>query len=99
MTLTIKRNHDGDPVCADCGHYFGIDAKAMEVDGELVCWDCLKKWAKDDFSSFMDYFASDEHEILYEHGIEKLAEEDEQEKREAVEAWMQEVMRMWEDLQ
>ena len=41
--LTIKRNHDGDPVCADCGHYFGIGAKAMEVDGELVCWDCLKK--------------------------------------------------------
>lgn len=47
MTLTIKRNHDGDPVCADCGHYFGIGAKAMEVDGELVCWDCLKKWAED----------------------------------------------------
>ena len=30
MTLTIKRNHDGDPVCADCGHYFGIGVKAME---------------------------------------------------------------------
>lgn len=98
MTLTIKRNHDGDPVCADCGHYFGIGAKAMEVDGELVCWDCLKKWAADDFSSFMDYVAADEHEILYEHGIEKLAEEDEQEKREAVESWMREVMRMREDM-
>lgn len=98
MTLTIKRNHDGDPVCADCGHYFGIGVKAMEVDGELVCWDCLKKWAEDDFSSFMDYFASDEHEIVHEHDIEKLAEEDEQEKREAVEAWMQEVMRMREDM-
>lgn len=55
MTLTIKRNHDGDPVCADCGHYFGIGVKAMEVD--------------------------------------------EQEKRESVEAWMKEVMRMREDLQ
>lgn len=99
MTLTIKRNHDGDPVCADCGHYFGIGVKAMEVDGELVCWDCLKKWAEDDFSSFMDYVAADEHEILYEHDIEKLAEEDEQEKREAVESWMREVMRMREDLQ
>ena len=62
--MTIKRNHDGEPVCSDCGHYFGIGAKAMEVDGELVCWDCLKKWAEDDFSSFMDYFAADEHEIL-----------------------------------
>ncbi len=99
MTLTIKRNHDGDPVCADCGHYFGIGVKAMEVDGELVCWDCLKKWAEDDFSSFMDYVAADEHEILYEHDIEKLAEEDEQEKREAVESWMREVMRMREDMQ
>lgn len=98
MTLTIKRNHDGDPVCADCGHYFGIGAKAMEVDGELVCWDCLKKWAADDFSSFMDYIAADEHEILYEHDIEKLAEEDEQEKREAVEFWMREVMRMRGDM-
>lgn len=97
--LTIKRNHDGDPVCADCGHYFGIGAKAMEVDGELVCWDCLKKWAEDDFSLFMDYVAADEHEILYEHDIEKLAEEDEQEKREAVESWMREVMRMREDMQ
>ena len=96
--LTIKRNHDGDPVCADCGHYFGIGAKAMEVDGELVCWDCLKKWAEDDFSSFMDYIAADEHEILYEHDIEKLAEEDEHEKREAVEFWMREVMRMRGDM-
>ena len=99
MTLTIKQNHDGDPVCADCGHYFGIGAKAMEVDGELVCWDCLKKWAADDFSSFMDYIAADEHEILYEHDIEKLAEEDEQEKREAVESWMREVMRMRGDME
>lgn len=98
MTLTIKRNQDGDPVCADCGHYFGVDAKAMEVDGELVCWDCLKKWAEDDFSSFMDYIAADEHEILYEHDIEKLAEEDEHEKREAVESWMREVMRMRGDM-
>ena len=47
----------------------------------------------------MDYVAADEHEILYEHDIEKLAEEDEQEKREAVESWMREVMRMREDMQ
>lgn len=97
--MTIKRNHDGDPVCADCGHYFGIGAKAMEVDGELVCWDCLKKWAEDDFSSFMDYVAEDEHEILYEQDIEQLAEEDEREKREAFEDWMQEVMSMRGDME
>ena len=97
--MTIKRNHDGDPVCADCGHYFGIGAKAMEVDGKLVCWDCLKKWAEDDFSSFMEYFVEGDHEILYEQDIEKLAEEDEQEKREAMEYWIQELMRTREDME
>ena len=48
--MTIKRNHDGDPVCADCGHYFGIDAKAMEEVGELVRWECLKKWTEYNFT-------------------------------------------------
>ena len=99
MKPYIKHDRWGDPVCSDCGHYFGIDAKAMEVDGELVCWDCLKKWAEDDFSSFMDYFAEDEHEILYEQDIEQLAEEDEQEKREAIEDWIQEVMSMRGDME
>ena len=99
MKPYIKHDRWGDPVCCDCEHYFGIGAKAMEVDGELVCWDCLKKWAEDDFTSFMDYVAEDEHEILYEQDIEQLAEEDEREKREAMEDWMKEVMSMRGDME
>ena len=49
-----KFNRDGEPICADCGHILDHTDRAMDVDGELVCWDCLKKWAEDDFSLFMD---------------------------------------------
>lgn len=92
MTLTIKRNHDGDTICADCGHYFWIGAKAMEVDGELVCWDCLKKWAEDDFSSFMDYMTQEKRRVLYDFEIEQLIDEDAEEERESEEEWMRETM-------
>ncbi len=75
--MTIKRNYDGEPVCADCGHYIDSHTEAMEVDGELVCWDCLKKWAADDFSGFMDFMTAQKRTILYGADIEQLAVEDE----------------------
>lgn len=73
--MTIKRNYDGDPVCADCGHCIDSHTEAMDVDGELVCWDCLRKWATDDFGGFMDYMTSAKRTILYGADIEGLAAE------------------------
>lgn len=70
-----KFNRDGEPICADCGHILDHTDRAMDVDGELVCWDCLKKWADDDFSLFMDYMTEERRTILYGADIEALAAE------------------------
>lgn len=74
--MTIKRNYDGDPVCSDCGHYIDSHTEAMEVDSELVCWDCLRKWAADDFSGFMDFMTAEKRTILYGADIEAIIAED-----------------------
>lgn len=94
MSISIKRDDRGEAVCADCEtHYFGDGDKAMVVDGELVCWNCLKKWAEDDFSGFMEYMTKEKRKILYDFDIEKLIEEDEVEEQEAIDAWFIETMR------
>ena len=74
--MTIKRNYDGEPVCADCGHCLDSHTEAMDVDGELVCWDCVRKWANDDFGGFMDYMTSAKRTILYSADIEEIIAED-----------------------
>ena len=70
-----KFTRDGEPICADCGHILDHTDRVMDVDGELVCWDCLKKWAEDDFSLFMDYMTEELRTILYGADIEALAAE------------------------
>lgn len=70
-----KFNRDGEPICADCGHILGHTDMAMDVDGELVCWDCLKKWADDDFILFMDYMTEERRTILYSADIEAIIAE------------------------
>lgn len=63
---------DGEPICADCGRILDHTDRAMDVDGELVCWDCLKKWAEDDFSLFMEYMTEERRTILYGADIELI---------------------------
>lgn len=70
-----KFTRDGEPICADCGRILDHTDKAMDVDGELVCWDCLKKWAEDDFSGFMGYMTDERRDILYGADIEALTDE------------------------
>lgn len=71
-----KFTRDGEPICADCGRILDHTDKVMDVDGELVCWDCLKKWAEDDFGGFMDYMTSAKRTILYGADIEAIIAED-----------------------
>lgn len=92
MYVNIKRDRDGEAVCSDCEHYFGDDSKVMIIGGELVCWDCIKKWAEDDFSGFMNYMTQEKRRVLYDFEIEQLIEDDAEEERESEEEWMRETM-------
>ena len=92
MDVNIKRDCYGEAVCSDCEHYFGDASRAMIIDGKLVCWDCIKQWAEDDFSGFMDYMTQEKRKVLYDFEIEQLIEEDAEEERESEEEWMRETM-------
>lgn len=90
--IMVARDSYGEPVCADCGAYFATGSRAMVVDGEIVCFDCLKKWAEDDFSDFMLFMADKKREILFERDIEELVEEENEQERITEEEMMREIM-------
>ena len=46
MKPYIKHDRWGDPVCCDCEHAFRDGERAMIVDNEVICWDCVGKWEK-----------------------------------------------------
>ena len=60
MKPYIKHDRWGDPVCCDCEHAFRDGERAMIVDNEVICWDCVEKWAEDDLADLLDHIASGE---------------------------------------
>lgn len=43
------------PTCTDCGNYIDDHEIAIERNGELLCWHCLRKFCKEDPEAYTEW--------------------------------------------
>ena len=92
MKPYIKHDRWGDPVCCDCEHAFREGERAMIVDNEVICWDCVEKWAEDDLADLLDHIASGDARTIFDWQVDEISqdatEEAETERQEEMEMIM-----------
>lgn len=92
MKPYIKHDRWGDPVCCDCEHAFRDGERAMIVDNEVICWDCVEKWAEDDLADLLDHTASGDARTIFDWQVDEISrdatEEEETERQEEMEMIM-----------
>lgn len=92
MKPYIKHDRWGDPVCCDCEHAFHDGERAMIVDNEVICWDCVEKWAEDDLADLLDHVSSGDARTIFDWQVDEISrdatEEEETERQEEMEMIM-----------
>ena len=73
MKPYIKHDRWGDPVCCDCEHAFRDGERAMIVDNEVICWDCVEKWAEDDLADLLDHIASGDARTIFDWQVDEIS--------------------------
>ena len=92
MKPYITHDSWGDRVCGDCEHAFRGGERAMIVDNEVICWDCVEKWAEDDLADLLDLIASGDARTIFDWQVDEISqdatEEEETERQEEMEMIM-----------
>lgn len=93
MKPYIKYDRWGDPVCCDCEHAFLDGERAMIADNEVICWDCVEKWAEDCLEDLLDHIDSGDAKMISEFDLDELIESDRQETADETNEELERIMR------
>lgn len=74
--MTIKRNVWNEPVCSDCERAFDAHETVIEIDGDILCMNCIRAWAADSLSDLVYELINRKAELYSGTDIQNFADDE-----------------------
>ena len=65
----------------------------MVSDDEVMCWECVQKWAEDDLAGMIDQITSGDARMIYSCELDRLESEEREDEEEAAREEYERIMR------